>query len=116
MDPEIPVAVRSAVSELLASGYPKIGRTARDLGINVRTLQRRLHAAGINYTQLVDNARCEMACRLLERPDVRIGDIATALGYADPSSFSRAFARWTGSSPKTHRCLKAGRGEPRQHR
>ena len=40
------------------------------------------------------------AARLyLQQPDIAISEIAYLLGFADPSTFNRAFKRWTGSMP-----------------
>ena len=34
---------------------------------------------------------------------MHIGEVAKYLGFKDHSSFSRAFYRWTGMSPRTYR-------------
>ena len=39
----------------------------------------------------------------LAKSDEAIADIATNLGYADPSTFYRAFMSWTGIAPTTYR-------------
>ena len=41
--------------------------------------------------------------RLLENPNLEIRQIASALGYSDPPSFTRAFLRWTGEPPSAAR-------------
>ena len=80
--------IKSAVTDLLPKGAPTIARTASLLGVSVRTLQRRLNKNGTSYTMLVDEVRRDTACRLLRAPHARVADVAVALGYADPSSFS----------------------------
>ncbi len=100
--------IKAAVTDLLPKGAPTIARTANLLGISVRTLQRRLNEDGASYTMLVDEVRRDAACRLLRAPHARIADVAAALGYADPSSFSRAFLRWTTISPRDFRRRRAG--------
>ena len=107
---------RRLILELLPTGHPTIGRTAQRLGIPVRTLQRRLHNAGLSYSELVDEVRCDAACRLLSSPCARVADIARALGFSDPSNFSRAFVRWTGISPREYRHRQAGRRSKRRGR
>ncbi|MGB5329605.1 MAG: helix-turn-helix transcriptional regulator [Gammaproteobacteria bacterium] len=91
------------IRERLAVRYPTIDDIAERLGISVRTLQRRLKASGLSYSELVEQIRHEQACRLLDKPDANMAAIASALGYIDPSSFSRAFRRWTGMSPRVYR-------------
>lgn len=94
---------QTLISEALPERYPTIDHTARLLGIPVRTLQRRLEENGFSYSALVDEIRFELACRLLDEPRVRVATVAKALGYTDASSFSRAFRRWTGMSPRAYR-------------
>lgn len=103
------VAFRKLILELLPVGYPTIDQTARRFGIPVRTLQRRLHDTGCTYSELVDEVRFDAACRLLADPQARVAEVSVALGFTDPSNFSRAFARWTGLSPREYRCRQLGK-------
>lgn len=96
-------ACQSLIAEQLPVRYPTIARTARLLGVPVRTLQRRLRQDGLSYSELVEKTRLELACRLLDTPDGSVAQVAKALGYADPGSFSRAFRRWTDMSPRAYR-------------
>jgi len=102
-------AFHGLILDLLPAGHPTIDRAARRYGIPVRTLQRRLHEVGLSYSELVDEVRFEAACRLLDDPQARIADVAAALGFTDPSNFSRAFVRWTGLSPREYRRRRAGK-------
>jgi len=94
---------KTLIRKQLPVRYPTIDDTAERLGIPVRTLQRRLKASGLSYSELVKQTRHEQACRLLDNPDANMAAVARALGYNDPSSFSRAFRRWTGISPRVYR-------------
>lgn len=47
--------------------------------------------------------KMQEACRLLEDPRMRVGEVAAALGYEDPYYFSRVFRRHTGASPRDYR-------------
>lgn len=76
-----------------------ITRIARHLGMSARALRRRLGAEGTPLSVLVDEARCEVACRELRRPDATIKETAELLGFSEPSAFHRAFKRWTGRTP-----------------
>jgi len=104
-------AVERLILDSLAAGHPTIDGAARQLGIPVRTLQRRLREAGLSYRQLVDTVRFDEACRLLGDPRARLADVATVLGFADPGNFRRAFKRWSGVSPRDFRRLR--RTKPR---
>lgn len=76
-----------------------IERIARQLSMSARALRRRLGAEGAPLSMLVDEARCQVACRELRRPDTTIKETAELLGFSEPSAFHRAFKRWTGRTP-----------------
>jgi AraC-like DNA-binding protein len=84
---------------------------ARALGTSRRTLQRRLEENGLVYRDILDTARRRQALEVLHT-NVTVRDAASALGYADLSSFRRAVRRWTGMSPtayqRSFRTLKFG--------
>ena len=94
---------KTFIRERLPVRYPTIDDTAHRVGIPVRTLQRRLKGSGLSYSETVEQTRHELACRLLDMPGAKVAAVARAIGYNDPSSFSRAFRRWTGMSPRTYR-------------
>ena len=98
-------SVQETIAALLSRGYPTIERTARALDCSPRTLQRRLHEEGLTYGELVDRVRAEAARRLLNDPHLHLYEIASALGFADPSSFSRFFRRMIGVAPREYRQL-----------
>lgn len=76
---------------------------ASDLSIQPRTLNRRLQAEGTTFRELINEARFEVACRLLEVTRMQIADIGLALGYANATGFSHAFHRWAGVAPSEWR-------------
>jgi AraC-like DNA-binding protein len=81
---------------------------AADLAdISVRTLQRRLKQSGLSFSDLIQQARFETACSLLEDPGIRLTDIAFDIGYTDPAHFTRAFRRWAGVTPSAYRTRQA---------
>ena len=95
--------VRESIRERLAAGYPVIGQTAQVVGISTRTLQRRLQEAGASYGELVEEVRLDEARRLLQNTDLKVAVIASTLGYADSSSFTRFFVQRAGTSPRSFR-------------
>jgi AraC-like DNA-binding protein len=95
--------VRQTIGTLLCDGYPDIQRTAKTVGVSVRSLQRRLARADASYNHLVESVRLDTGIRLLSDCDTRLVDIAAELGYADQANFTRAFRRLTGMSPRAFR-------------
>jgi AraC-like DNA-binding protein len=100
---DFPCSLKLLLKSYLAHGYPSVGLAAEVTGMSVRTLQRRLAAAGTSYSEVVDQARFEVAADLLKRPGLKLIDVAYDLGYEDPSSFTRAFRRIAGVSPQESR-------------
>lgn len=90
---------RAAIAAELRGGDPSIGRVARKLAMSDRTLQRRLGDAGVSYAALLDEVRRQWAEAYLRRPEIGLCEVAWLLGFAEQSSFTRAFRRWTGTSP-----------------
>jgi len=69
------------------------------LSMQVRTLERRLEGAGTSFHDLLEGVRFEVSCQLLKDTTLAIGEISGILGYGGASSFSRAFRRWSGTTP-----------------
>lgn len=95
--------VRLQVSQALSEGVPSVADMAARLGLSVRTLQRRLAARGEGFQDLVDGARRELAERLLRRTDYALAEVAFLTGFAEQSTFTRAFRRWNGDTPAAFR-------------
>jgi AraC-like DNA-binding protein len=95
--------VRRRILELLPSGPPTQTEIARSLALSPRTLHRRLAEAGTSFAGLLDDTRRELAGGYLQRTDYSIAEVAYLLGFAEVSSFNRAFRRWTGTPPSAVR-------------
>ncbi|MEM7049827.1 MAG: AraC family transcriptional regulator ligand-binding domain-containing protein [Acidobacteriota bacterium] len=91
--------IRSVLLESLPSGDSSIEITSRRLGLSARTVQRRLNQSGTSYKQLVKDTRKQLAHHYLANSDLSYAEIGFLLGYAEPSSFFRAFRSWTGETP-----------------
>lgn len=96
-------SLKRVLKSYLGDGYPSIELAADISRTSIRTLQRNLAQYGITYSKLVDLARYEAAATLLRDPNIKIIEIAYAVGYDDPSHFSRAFRRIAGTSPREYR-------------
>ncbi len=101
-------SLRQLILSLLPRGNPQISVVAAVAGFSTRTLQRRLTEDNLRYSHLLDEARLQAALDLLRRPEFKIVDIALELGYSDAANFTRAFRRWTGSSPQAVRRTLVG--------
>ncbi|MEM7606283.1 MAG: helix-turn-helix transcriptional regulator, partial [Myxococcota bacterium] len=95
--------VRIEVSQTLADGVPSISDTAKRLGMSSRTLQRRLSASGYTYQQLIDEARRQLAEKLLRQTEYSVQEVAFLTGFSEQSAFTRAFKRWAGQTPRSFR-------------
>ena len=94
---------REIIVRLIPSGRPNIEDVAMATGISARSLQRRLHAAGLSHKELVKKAQFEMASRYLINTRLSISQIASKVGYSDAAHFTRAFHQWTGLTPREYR-------------
>ena len=95
--------VERLIEPMLDSGPVRIDAVARALGLSRQTLYRRLKAEGITFETLLDRLRRRLAIRYVREQGLPVKEAAWRLGFSDPAAFSRAFKRWTGSSPAAMR-------------
>lgn len=91
--------VERALEPMLAIGEVSVDRVARSLGMSRQTLYRRLKAEGIIFEEVLMAKRRQLAIRYLGSDRLSVKVVAYRLGFSDSAAFSRAFKRWTGSSP-----------------
>jgi AraC-like DNA-binding protein len=77
---------------------PNLEATARKLAVSVRSLQRRLEDEGTSFHEVVDRLRREIGIGCIEA-GLAVANAAEEAGFANASSFIRAFRRWTGETP-----------------
>jgi AraC-like DNA-binding protein len=99
--------VENAISSLLPHGRVLVGEVARSLGMSDRTLGRKLADEGLNFTEIFQNLRRDLAVRYLHDPKLHVSKIAWLLGFQDVSAFTHAFKRWTGKTPSQMRTASA---------
>lgn len=91
----------------LGDGWRGEAGVAAELGVSLRTLQRGLALEGQSFRGLVEEVRIALARRLIRYSEAPLGDIALALGYAEPAIFTRFFRRHTGETPSAWRRRQA---------
>lgn len=102
-DSEIIGTLKKMLPSYLDEAALTVAEIAEMAGTSVRSLQRRLSAANLSYSDLLETARFENATRLLRDTDAKIIEVAFSSGYTDPAHFSRAFRRISGVSPRQFR-------------
>lgn len=95
--------LRMMVQPYLKDGRIDVAFAAEMAGISTRTLQRRLELSGTSYSQIVQEARFDLARSHLNEPGMKVIDVAMMAGYDSPQHFSRAFRRFTGVTPTQYR-------------
>ncbi len=77
----------------------KRGEVASQLAMSERSLTRQLGREGTSYAALLAGVQAERARNYLRNPGLTVSEVGYRLGYTEPATFTRAFTRWTGSSP-----------------
>ena len=91
--------VRAAIEARLPEGEPSAESIAQAMHLSLRSLQRHLADEGCRFDNLLNECRENAALLHLRDPQCSLSEISYLLGFADTSSFSRAFKRWTGMTP-----------------
>ncbi|NIZ12949.1 AraC family transcriptional regulator [Phaeobacter sp. HF9A] len=78
----------------------RIGEAAAHLDLSRRSLQRYLLAEGGSFSEVLRQARTDVAQSLLRKPGCRLGEVGYCCGYADQAHFQREFRRVTGLTPR----------------
>lgn len=94
--------VESLLMPILHTGDASMDMIAGKLGLSRQTLFRKLKAEGATYEKVLDELRHKMALHYLGGQRVSVKQTTYLVGFSDPAAFSRAFKRWTGSSPRMY--------------
>lgn len=92
--------VEAVLLPSLHTGEISADGVARALGFSRQTLFRKLKSEDANFEQVLDALRQRTAMRYLTGARVSVNETAYLVGFSEPASFSRAFKRWTGKSPR----------------
>ncbi len=92
--------VESLLMPILHTGDVSIDTIAGKLGASRHTLFRKLKAEGTTFEKILDELRHKMALDYLTGKKVSVNEAAYLVGFSEAAAFSRAFKRWTGTSPR----------------
>ena len=81
-----------------------LGKVARAANTSANYFSEKFkEATGMNFVRYVAQARFEKAARLLGQADLRVSEIAFAVGFQSLSQFNRVFKKFAGKSPTEYR-------------
>ncbi len=80
------------------SQFPSMTAIAAQLGLQERTLRRRLAAEDSSYGAIVDDVRRRLAIEYLQSTRMSVDDVAWKAGFSDSANLRRAIRRWTGKT------------------
>ncbi|WP_258127381.1 AraC family transcriptional regulator [Achromobacter anxifer] len=95
--------IRRLLRNDLSRELPSLVQVSALLAMTPQTLRRHLREEGQGFQALKDDLRRDVAVEYLGRHDLSLMDIAERLGFSEPSTFHRAFKKWTGVSPGEYR-------------
>jgi AraC-like DNA-binding protein len=95
--------VRGVLRTALVTGHGSADQVAALFSMHRRTLSRRLAECGTSFAALADEGRFEIAKHMLANTTMDVSQVAAALDYAEASAFTRAFRRWSGTTPAAWR-------------
>ena len=98
--------VRRAIGSTLESGETTLETVAAQLNITPRRLRTQLSEANTSFQQILSDYRCRLAKKLLAGTSESVERIVYLTGFSEPSTFYRAFKRWTNETPVEYRKRK----------
>lgn len=91
--------IRGLIGRDFSKPMPDFDWIAQELHTSPQTLRRRLKQENTSFQEIKDLLRRDMAIYYLAHPEMPINDIAERVGFTEPSTFHRAFKKWTGVTP-----------------
>jgi len=92
--------VERLLMPILHKGEVSMDAVAGAMALSRQTLFRKLKAEGTTFEKVLDDLRRALALSYLRGRKVSVNEVAYLVGFSDATSFSRAFKRWTGKSPR----------------
>ena len=95
--------IRMVLTTSLHSDPPSLEKIAEELCTTAQTIRRKLKKENTSYQEIKDQLRQDSAINFLCNTALPINEISLRLGFSEPSTFHRAFKKWTGTTPGTYR-------------
>jgi AraC-like DNA-binding protein len=108
---ELIETIRNAIIASLGQ-FPRLPAIAKQLAMSSRTLRRRLQEKNTSYQQILDEIRVELVKEYIVGTNLSMDQIASRIGFAEETSFRRAFKKWTGMNIHEFRKRAGKRQEP----
>ena len=102
-DESISDSVKSILSKNIDQELPHAAKIANILNMSTSTLHRKLAQEKNSFQCIKDETRMKTAIHYLNNPDITTSAIAERIGFENPSTFYRAFKKWTGIPPGEYR-------------
>jgi AraC-like DNA-binding protein len=100
--------VESLLMPTLHTGEASMESIAEKLAMSRQTLYRRLKDEGVTFETVLDELRHQLAVHYLSGRKASVNETAYLVGFSEPAAFSRAYKRWTGTTPRSARIPAVG--------
>ncbi len=103
VDAPLSEQVRALIAEMLPHGECSVEAVAHRLGVDRRTIHRRLAMEGLSFTSLVEARRRVLVAGQMERGNAPLSTLADLLGFSSLSTFSRWYRHAYGDTARRGR-------------
>lgn len=102
LDSSLTSQIRHLIRADVSGEFPSFVEVSKSMSYTSATLRRRLRLEGSTYQDIKDALRRDTAIHYLSRNSMSLEEVAEKSGFTEPTSFFRAFKRWTGTSPRAY--------------